>query len=365
MTNPALQGPDSVSKTDHLWYNACVGMESMANKSIRSQQSNMTKKANKPTVQNRNPAIKIDLDFRDLLPPLTEKGSKTLEESIRREGLREPLVIWAEKGILVDGHNRYDICKKHKIKYAVRHMSFESREAAKLWIWGNQAGRRNMTMFQRIVASLKLKDIIAAEAKKKQKESGGAVCQKVDKPKEDKPVHTYTILAEMPGVSHTMVRKAEDILEKHHEGVISKDEMDALFEGKVKVSNVHNKYCVTKPAKPAPVSTDATDADAVAGSDGGTAVPHALISKPKPKPGQTVAEQPRQISDAIQRAKASTRQKMRTKLPEHLLEQVDTMLLAIEDIEQVFSEIEHRNYVYEMVAQWANQKKDELIDARA
>lgn len=161
---------------------------------VKSAQDDMAKKASKKTSKKTSKStkatsttkFKVISEFRNLLPKLTPEESKALEDSIRREGVREPLVIWKEKKILVDGHNRRDICKKLKIKPTTRVQSFGSKEAVKLWILENQASRRNMTSFQQIEAILKLKDTIAAEAKRNQQAGGGAVRTKLDK-----PVHTY------------------------------------------------------------------------------------------------------------------------------------------------------------------------------
>ena len=201
-------------------------------------------KAGKSTKRVCTKKFRIHGEFRDLLPKLTQEEYNVLQDSIRREGLREPLVIWKEKGILIDGHNRRDICKKLKIKPATREQSFDSKDAVKLWIWENQEGRRNLTAFQRIEATLNLKDIIAEQAKERQRESGGAVRLKLDK-----PIHTYKMLGERAGVSHGTVRKAEKILKKVAEGVINSEVIDALrngtvlHEGKVTIDRVYKQYC--------------------------------------------------------------------------------------------------------------------------
>jgi ParB-like chromosome segregation protein Spo0J len=131
------------------------------------------KKTNKSTKQINNPKFKTREEFRKLLTPLTVEEYKTLEESICRDGLREPLVVWKEKGILVDGHTRHDICKKHGRKFRIIEMPFDNEDEVKLWIWDNQEGRRNMTPFRRVEVVLNLKSIIAEQAKKNQRKGGG------------------------------------------------------------------------------------------------------------------------------------------------------------------------------------------------
>ena len=86
--------------------------------------------------------LKIDKEFKTLIPPLSPKEYEQLEANIITDGCREPIVIW--NGYIIDGHNRYEICKKHHIGYKVKEMSFESREEAVVWICTNQLGRRNI-----------------------------------------------------------------------------------------------------------------------------------------------------------------------------------------------------------------------------
>ena len=87
--------------------------------------------------------IKIDPEFQNAIPPLSEAELATLTESLKTEGCREPLITW--DGILIDGHNRYAICTEHAIPYTTAEHPFVDREAALDWIDANQLGRRNLT----------------------------------------------------------------------------------------------------------------------------------------------------------------------------------------------------------------------------
>lgn len=124
----------------------------------------------------------IDSEFRDLLPPLPEDKRKQLEENVLHDGIREPLTIW--QGILVDGHNRYEIAQKHGLDFTTVEKDFASRNAAMYWMVINQFGRRDLTTYDRSVLALKLKPIIAAEAKENlttHTPNGYQGCQKSDK----------------------------------------------------------------------------------------------------------------------------------------------------------------------------------------
>ena len=54
--------------------------------------------------------MKINEEFKNVMPPLTEEEYRGLEKSLLEEGCRDPLVVWGD--ILIDGHNRYEICLK-------------------------------------------------------------------------------------------------------------------------------------------------------------------------------------------------------------------------------------------------------------
>lgn len=69
----------------------------------------------------------IDKEFENLLPPLSEGDYKGLEESIKADGCRDPLVVWGDT--LVDGHNRYKICTQNNISYQIVKRDFSDREA--------------------------------------------------------------------------------------------------------------------------------------------------------------------------------------------------------------------------------------------
>jgi hypothetical protein len=89
--------------------------------------------------------FQIDPEFRDLIPPLTAEEREYLKISLLAEGCRDPLVMWAETGILVDGHNRYEICTAHTLPFPVVRRSFPNRAAVKAWMIDTQLGRRNLT----------------------------------------------------------------------------------------------------------------------------------------------------------------------------------------------------------------------------
>ena len=92
--------------------------------------------------------ITIDREFRNLIPLISPEERKQLEENIAEHGgARDPLVVWSkgDRDILVDGHNRYEICTRLGLEYGVERMEFGSRDEAADWIDRNQLGRRNLS----------------------------------------------------------------------------------------------------------------------------------------------------------------------------------------------------------------------------
>lgn len=94
--------------------------------------------------------IVIKEEFKELIPLLASEELQQLEENILKEGVRDPLVLWESNGIyiLVDGHNRYSVCKKHNLTFPFKIAHFIDEEDVKDWMIRNQLGRRNLTQEQ-------------------------------------------------------------------------------------------------------------------------------------------------------------------------------------------------------------------------
>ena len=91
-------------------------------------------------------SIIIDEEFRSLLPVLDQSIYESLEENLITNGCRDAIILW--NGILIDGHNRYEICTKNDIPFNTVNKDFSSREEALIWIISNQVSRRNLTQIQ-------------------------------------------------------------------------------------------------------------------------------------------------------------------------------------------------------------------------
>ena len=85
----------------------------------------------------------VDPEFSSLIAPLSKSEYEYLEASILSEGCREPIVVWGST--IIDGHNRYKICKQWGLHFRIRQMEFNDRQEAISWICAVQLGRRNIS----------------------------------------------------------------------------------------------------------------------------------------------------------------------------------------------------------------------------
>jgi hypothetical protein len=177
--------------------------------------------------------LKINPEFKSIIPPLTEEEDSLLEESIKK-GYNPAYPIIVCEGTIIDGHNRYERCKKYNIEFTISEMLFDSELDIKIWIIQNQFARRNLSKTDRMELAFLLAPMIEEKGKKNKKLAGELfgenhpkeVCQNSDKPLEDKneiePVDTKKELAKLAGVSHDTIAKYKKIKEKSPDETIKK-----------------------------------------------------------------------------------------------------------------------------------------------
>ncbi|MEI8195738.1 MAG: ParB/RepB/Spo0J family partition protein [Phycisphaerae bacterium] len=148
----------------------------------------------------------VDLEFRNLITPLTRDERRELEASLLAEGCRDPLVVWKSNHLLLDGHHRFDICEKHTIPYQVVEVALPDRNSALLWIIRHQLGRRNLSDLQRAELALKLKPMLKTEAYARM------MAGKFTPGRNSDEGRTDVLLAQTAGVSKDTLRDAEKVL---------------------------------------------------------------------------------------------------------------------------------------------------------
>lgn len=165
--------------------------------------------------------LKIDPELRDLLPPLTDDEYKQLEKNIVENGFDKNFPIMEWHGFIVDGHNRFSICKKHNIDYVVGTLGYDTKDEVMEWMLDIQLGRRNLSPIQRIAVAEKYRPIYERQALLNKSLNGGdkkseSQISTTPIPKENK-IDVRAKLAKTAGVSTDTYSKGKKILDSGNE----------------------------------------------------------------------------------------------------------------------------------------------------
>lgn len=169
--------------------------------------------------------LKINDRFAQIAPPLKRYEREMLERSIIENGCQMPLVVW--DGTIVDGHNRYRICREHRIPFTYEEMDFNSEGDAIIWIIKNQLGRRNLSSYARCEMVLRFEPQMKADAEKHRREAISRYRRTGEI--SGAGMTTAEILAGMIGVSRSTLQTAkavclsgdEEIKERARNGEVS------------------------------------------------------------------------------------------------------------------------------------------------
>ncbi len=197
--------------------------------------------------------LTIDKEFKDLLPVLTPEELEKLENSILQYGMLDPIKIWQEpdtgKWIIIDGHNRYKILKKHDIEwhywqdYKIM-CELETRENVKQWMLEQQLGRRNLSDAEKYEIVQKFKSVFEKKAKENQS-SGGKGLTNLSK------VNTRKEMAKAVGVSEGTYQKLDKVMQSDNEDLKQK-----LREKKVSTDKAYQEIRNCKPDKKEPITPE-------------------------------------------------------------------------------------------------------------
>jgi len=110
--------------------------------------------------------LKIDNELKNLIPTLTSDEFGQLEKNILENGVQDSIKTW--HGLIIDGHNRYEIAQRHGLKFDTKELSFNDRSDVVVWMINNQAGRRNLSTYDKGLLALKLQDILKVKGKENQ-----------------------------------------------------------------------------------------------------------------------------------------------------------------------------------------------------
>ena len=187
-------------------------------------------------------SLKIDPEFSAQILPLSFDELHQLELNMVRDGkLTDPIIVWNKT--ILDGHNRYNLLKKHSfIEYEIKEMEFSSRQDALIWICNHQLGRRNLTPERRKYLIGKRYE---AEKQISQKRGNQYTSTKKDATDQNDPCQnksgshvTRQRIAKETGTSEGYVQRAE----KYMNGVEAADEAapgarEEILNGKIKAAD--------------------------------------------------------------------------------------------------------------------------------
>lgn len=219
----------------------------------------------------------INQNFLNLLDLPSDTERKELERQLLRDGgPRDPIVVWKEKNTIVDGHNRYGICKAHGLKFETVMRSFKDETAVEEWILENQLARRNLSparssYFLGLLYNKYKQDPTKArtpmEGDKTMAETLGqkfGVSEKTVR-RAGQEAKGIDVVAKVKGIALNNVTAKLNAIKDKNTGVFTREELQELGKAKEEVAEIAAKIMVdekteiaealkqVQAAKPAPV----------------------------------------------------------------------------------------------------------------
>ncbi|MBE1162014.1 plasmid replication/partition related protein [Dyella acidiphila] len=153
--------------------------------------------------------IVVNEELKAYIDPLTPEEYESLERSLLAEGCRDSLVLWGN--VLVDGHNRYGLCRKHDLPFqTVQNPRFQSIEDVHLWMIEQHLGRRSVSDFQRGVLALRKREILAQRSAAQSPAPSAAQAERADEAAPaDEAVAPAAAPAERPPSREALAREAK------------------------------------------------------------------------------------------------------------------------------------------------------------
>jgi N6-adenosine-specific RNA methylase IME4 len=197
---------------------------------------------------------------------LREEEREQLEANLVANGCRDPLVIW--HGILIDGHNRHEICERRGIKYRTVEVALATREHVLLWIDENQLGRRNLTDDQRAAIAYSVLErrsqLEKIERAKAAGKAGGRHHPKVSLPDasvgklKDRSKESRRTVAKSARVSERKLCAVREIKKKLGDKAVAQTRSGGktIREFKTEIRRAERTLLVQQMAAPAPLPQD-------------------------------------------------------------------------------------------------------------
>ncbi|WP_367138961.1 MULTISPECIES: DUF5131 family protein [Streptomyces] len=130
----------------------------------------------------------------DAYPVIDGDEFTKLVDSIKRNGLREPIILNHDRTVLIDGRNRYRACEQAGVDPVFETLGahYDGLAILNLIVDRNER-RRDMNAGQKAMVALALEPMFAAAAKTAQREAGRRTAEKVNA-----QVTGSTVVADLP-----------------------------------------------------------------------------------------------------------------------------------------------------------------------
>jgi len=171
--------------------------------------------------------IKINEEYKKLLPSLPREEYYALKESVRQDGLHFPIII-NEESVILDGHNRFEICNELGMEPKFEERNFENPLLEKRFVIESNLKRRHLTTFQKVEMALPLLEIEKELAKERM--LNGTLASNGTRGKATENV------AKTVGVSTRTLERAKKIIEKGSEEL-----KERVRRGKTSITYAYKK----------------------------------------------------------------------------------------------------------------------------
>ncbi len=196
--------------------------------------------------------LKVKAEFQRLIPLQAKGELLALEESIKREGCRDPLLVWKGRNVVLDGHTRRELCIRHKKQVKVREIDLPDEKAAIEFILQIQRQRRNLTREA-------MSYFRGAEYNALKQQHGGARRGRKPKDQSDPLPSTAKILGKKYGVGEMTIKRdaifaqaIDKIVEDHGDPEIQRK----LLGADVRLTHGLARLLLKKPAEEQKAAVD-------------------------------------------------------------------------------------------------------------
>ena len=258
--------------------------------------------------------LKENKTFSELVPEMTTEEYDDLVNSIRKQGVRQPIHILSDKTVL-DGRHRVRACREIGIK-DIQALSHELKEDEAIrFVTDTAVERRNLTSAQKIDIVFRSEDLIADLKSKAKERVQAGKAHPTDQWSAGSKGETDDKLGELAGVSGRTVRRMRKVKNEDPE------KYKEVLDGKKSIRKAHDELPSVKKPKPKPKQ------------------------EPKPKPKLIIPEP--EPTD-----------------PEEL-----KLLVAVENLEFNMNQIigyvdDHQEKLYEAICQMFEEKNDFMNRAK-